>query len=285
MANGLMAAIVAVAVLQPAEASGAATVGSSLVAPGAPVPVCNGGPPSCTFWNVALPAAQVTAPGDGVVVRWRFRNTAGNGLRLRVLRNTFGNVFGAGAVFKDVGSSARVDVAAPSVSASVLATRIPVKAGDYMAIDVPANSATPSGQVGLVVAPAAMFRSLSPALPEGGEAASAGPNPNVEFLFNADVEPDADRDGFGDETQDQCPTNVSTAGSCPPSPLSAHPQDPGRASGPTHERLKAKLARCRKLKGKKAKACARRTKALARCGELKSKKKRAACRMRALKLK
>jgi hypothetical protein len=29
------------------------------------------------------------------------------------------------------------------------------------------------------------------------------------------VEPDADRDGFGDETQDQCPSNAATQGPCP----------------------------------------------------------------------
>jgi len=32
------------------------------------------------------------------------------------------------------------------------------------------------------------------------------------------LEPDADHDGFGDETQDQCPTHASTQGPCPPPP-------------------------------------------------------------------
>jgi hypothetical protein len=34
---------------------------------------------------------------------------------------------------------------------------------------------------------------------------------NVEAL----LEPDADNDGFGDETQDECPTDASTQGACP----------------------------------------------------------------------
>ena len=38
---------------------------------------------------------------------------------------------------------------------------------------------------------------------------------NKELLVQAVVEPDADRDGFGDETQDRCPTNATTAGACP----------------------------------------------------------------------
>src|SRR5262249_38293584 len=35
-----------------------------------------------------------------------------------------------------------------------------------------------------------------------------------ELLVQADIEPDADHDGFGDETQDQCPTQASTQGPC-----------------------------------------------------------------------
>jgi hypothetical protein len=40
------------------------------------------------------------------------------------------------------------------------------------------------------------------------------------FRVNAQavVEPDADHDGFGDETQDQCPANAATQGSCPVTP-------------------------------------------------------------------
>jgi hypothetical protein len=110
----------------------------------------------------------------------------------------------------------------------------------------------------------------------------------VEFLVNADVEPDADRDGFGDETQDQCPTNASTQGSCPPAPAQVKP-----CQGLTgkklkncraNARLKAKLARCRKLKGKKARVCARRARALARCSKLKNKNKRAPCKKRARRI-
>ena len=33
--------------------------------------------------------------------------------------------------------------------------------------------------------------------------------------MNADIEADADKDGFGDETQDQCPTDATTQGPCP----------------------------------------------------------------------
>jgi hypothetical protein len=41
------------------------------------------------------------------------------------------------------------------------------------------------------------------------------PGSNHQIDVSAVLEPDADHDGFGDETQDQCPTNGSTHGPCP----------------------------------------------------------------------
>jgi hypothetical protein len=37
----------------------------------------------------------------------------------------------------------------------------------------------------------------------------------VEVAYNADVEPDADQGGYGDETQDLCPTSATRALPCP----------------------------------------------------------------------
>jgi hypothetical protein len=37
----------------------------------------------------------------------------------------------------------------------------------------------------------------------------------AKFPVSATVEPDADGDGYGDETQDTCPTDASTQGTCP----------------------------------------------------------------------
>jgi hypothetical protein len=46
----------------------------------------------------------------------------------------------------------------------------------------------------------------SPGLAEGGTQAPTGTNPPPKrLLIEADLEPDIDGDGFGDETQDQCP--------------------------------------------------------------------------------
>jgi hypothetical protein len=49
-----------------------------------------------------------------------------------------------------------------------------------------------------------------------GQAArqSTYPSGTGELLVQASVEPDRDRDGFGDETQDKCPSQASTSGEC-----------------------------------------------------------------------
>jgi hypothetical protein len=39
--------------------------------------------------------------------------------------------------------------------------------------------------------------------------------PNARLNLQVTYEPDADLDGFGDETQDLCPTNAATQGACP----------------------------------------------------------------------
>ena len=55
-----------------------------------------------------------------------------------------------------------------------------------------------------------------PTDPPAGSSVGFGP---VEFearlLLSAQLEPDADHDGYGDETQDQCPTDAATQGPCP----------------------------------------------------------------------
>ena len=54
-------------------------------------------------------------------------------------------------------------------------------------------------------------------IPDGTGATPASPPIDKARVYvNADIEPDADHDGFGDETQDQCPSDASTAGPCPP---------------------------------------------------------------------
>jgi len=49
----------------------------------------------------------------------------------------------------------------------------------------------------------------------GSETLFDGPYLGYRLDVSAQLEPDDDGDGFGDETQDQCPTSASTQGPCP----------------------------------------------------------------------
>jgi hypothetical protein len=59
----------------------------------------------------------------------------------------------------------------------------------------------------------------SPALADGGAASGqVGPlltYDSQKFIASADIEPDADGDGYGDETQDGCAIDPSVSGACP----------------------------------------------------------------------
>jgi hypothetical protein len=51
--------------------------------------------------------------------------------------------------------------------------------------------------------------------PEAIEGRTAtGPFPTYRVNVAATIEPDADRDGFGDQSQDGCPTQAATHGAC-----------------------------------------------------------------------
>jgi hypothetical protein len=91
--------------------------------------------------------------------------------------------------------------------------RFPIQAGDLL------------GDTGSTMASCTF---LSPPLPDkiSQTGADTAVDPNTSVLFQAPqdsrrvdiaavIEADADHDGFGDETQDLCPTNAATQGACP----------------------------------------------------------------------
>jgi hypothetical protein len=171
------------------------------------------------FTNNVVPAAgltsaQLTSPIDGVVVRWRVRRGSGGGgmaadtVTLRVLHPT-----GAVNQFTAVGTSEPHMVPAGSsdpVDVYEYPTRLPIAAGDRVGLG------TTVGQATYRNATTASYLVRLSALADGATATfAAGGFPNLYVLVNADVEPDADSDGFGDETQDQCPTDPTTQGVCP----------------------------------------------------------------------
>jgi hypothetical protein len=95
---------------------------------------------------------------------------------------------------------------------------LPIKQGQHLALD-------PSATVSAVYASSGnkFTYSFEPPLVEG-QGPRGSSDVTEELLAQATVEPDADGDGFGDETQDQCPSQAGTQGQCvstppPPPPL------------------------------------------------------------------
>jgi hypothetical protein len=89
--------------------------------------------------------------------------------------------------------------------------RLPVKKGQHLAIDATDVQAThnDSGDKFSYI--------FTPQLLDGAPAATSN-EPTGELLVQGDIEPDADNDGFGDETQDQCPSQATTQGQCDKTP-------------------------------------------------------------------
>ena len=157
-----------------------------------PLPVPNGATTagSCcilTFVNRTHPTATLAAPSGGVITRWRVHEppVQSGVMRPRVLRPF-------GGVFQGMASGAEVPVAT-SGTLKTYATRLPIAAGDFFGVN--ANT----GPVA-AVAGASFHVYISP-IADGATGVNPQGNGGI-IAVNADIEPDADGDGFGDETQD-----------------------------------------------------------------------------------
>jgi hypothetical protein len=185
----------------PSVASASVTIGGDIAAAGTPIEC---GAAACEVAQLALAGAQTQVPFDGVVVRWRVNDASGP-LALRVIRP-------AGGFHLTFVSTSALET--PSTKGvATFPTRQAIHAGDHVGIELGPTSTFSSTAPG----PAGATVALWLATPDGSTAAPLA-NESAVFAYNADVEPDADGDGFGDETQDQCPANASTQGACPPAP-------------------------------------------------------------------
>lgn len=216
-AAGLLLSLVS-----PGGASAAATVGQT---GGNPFPC--GGLPVTVFQRQLASGPSYSVPSSGVITAWRHEapaSSAQSAVRLKVFRLV------SGSTYEVVGESAPETAAAGLNS---FATRIPVNAGDVIALTALTGNPTCGFATG-----------------NGGDHAGGGgggdapPRTRVDLAAGTDVqqvrvdvaalvEPDADADGRGDETQDACPGFASPDNSCPAdlslaqtaNPTAAHPGD------------------------------------------------------------
>ncbi len=143
---------------------------------------------------------NATAPIDGVIVRWRARAAFGAALRLLVMHPT-----GDGTFVEAARTPYGTYLSDNPIQ--VNDDRLPVRAGDRLGLATGGQIPT-MGALGALAAMGDGER-LTLLTPSAGTVLSG-----FRLLVQADIEPDADHDGYGDVTQDACPADGTRHDDC-----------------------------------------------------------------------
>lgn len=199
----------------PGSAGAATKIGSDLTPDPVQAPSGAGGTDPRTIATTVLPGQQVSSPLDGIVVRWRVRSAGtdigGNPVRLKVIRPT------ASGAYTGINTSATQtvpDSATPTTF--TFQTQQAIRAGDLIALDISGPNGNFIVQTAIQTGVHLLRWQPMPLL--DGQTRTPDNDPSFDYgehTFNADVEPDCDKDGLGDETQD---ADIS---SCSPTPAPA----------------------------------------------------------------
>jgi uncharacterized repeat protein (TIGR01451 family) len=203
---------VLLAVALPASAQASFKIGDALSADAS----LNGGGPCmglsqpCTLLQTdssTVPIPQYVIPaafGHAVITSWSFKAGGGDNT-LQVVRAQ-----GTGKYVEAAHSAAVLGAGASTIATS--STRLPVQGGDAIALKNDSNALVmyPTATVNDVVQQFGFPGTAVGAVPEAPSFAAA----SQRLLLQATVEPDADDDGFGDDTQDLCPTDAMLHTAC-----------------------------------------------------------------------
>ena len=184
-----------------------------------------------------------SAPSSGVITSWSFEPGASvpTTIKLKVGRTEPGADLTMNTNITIVGQSAPETPS--SAPLNTFPTRIPVQAGDDIGIYV--------NGPGLTVNTC----NLDSAYTDHYAVGDIPPgtmdlftNETFHHDVSAILEPDADHDQFGDETQDQCPTNASTQGPCPVTPVTSAKKKKCKKHRKQRSAESAKKKKCKKKK-------------------------------------
>jgi uncharacterized repeat protein (TIGR01451 family) len=183
----------------------------------------SGATDSCGTNQVLLQAKTAGAPSyaassDGVIVSWSYLAHASNpSLTLKVYHSTASTSvwFARSTTAQKTGGTAPGQVQANKLNTFTESPGIAIKSGDVLGL-------TPSGGTGVACVQTTStgdeIRVKNPPDAVVGQDNSGfiGQLPQLKIGVSAVVEPDADGDNFGDESQDSCPTDPSVhTGACP----------------------------------------------------------------------
>lgn len=233
------------AVLEPDEDHDGYGDASQDLCPGSPIAIsaCSGSlfgtalqgersaPPaaclaSCLYVQTTLGGVSTAASSPGVIVRWRVLNGSSGAYRIHVLTDNPGGSGGAFHAYHVLGTSETGNVTAPTNSAfskiSSFPTRMPIPAGAYVGLTVPGSTVP-----GFQSSAGGQAKYSRTEAPFPGITGVGGESHNGAILYDADIEADVDVDGYGDVTQDSCPTSALVhEGPCPAAAV-------GPGGGPT----------------------------------------------------
>ena len=162
--------------------------------------------------NEVADGTSYTVPaGGGAITGWQHQARDINNamMKLKVFRPA------GGASFTAIGESVFQDVGEPELHS--FGVRIPVQAGDRIGLGTAPNAgdAPTSCFVKRAVTGDQLFEGPDFAIGATSDLSAPGAPFRERLNIQATLEPDADVDGFGDETQDQCPSDATTQGACP----------------------------------------------------------------------
>jgi hypothetical protein len=241
----------------PAVSQAAVTIGSNLATPADGTNrVCGASPMTgCTaayMSEAALDPARkapggLRSPLTGVVTRLRLvsANNAAAPMAFRIITPTNAATATGGPSLTHT----------PTAGLNVLQTRLPIRISDVIGVDCCATAgAAHQFWVAAMPGGVSVFGGFGGGpIPNGGSSNSDSSFLGTEMLVNADVEADADGDGFGDESQDLCPTDAATQSTCPPVAKKRSTCNPKKKK----KRKKGKAAETAKKKKKKKRGCKR----------------------------
>jgi uncharacterized repeat protein (TIGR01451 family) len=171
--------------------------------------------------NVQDGSPGYVAPSDGVVVSWSYlAGTQTPAIRLRMYQPTANPkdwIARSESTLKPPGTGAG-QVGANKLNTFAESPGLPVKAGDHLGLTTDLSGGATSWACISTTSAADLIRVKNPPdAPVGMSATFPGAALNdLKIGASAVIEPDADGDNFGDETQDSCPNDPAVhAGPCP----------------------------------------------------------------------
>jgi hypothetical protein len=191
----MVAAISAVSLLAASSASAATEVGSNCLANTG----TGGNATAVQLAKVTGDSLPIAAPISGVVTKWKVNSGIEGAFaqQLKVLRPA-----GNAKTFLTVAESAAGQVVKGQNS---FAAQIPVQAGDRFGVAANSGAAI----LFCATANAGDAMGLISANVTVGSTNEFPPTTSLIAAISATIEPDADNDGFGDETQDKCPRSAA----------------------------------------------------------------------------